>query len=104
MENNTIKFSTNWNHKLDCNYFTTIRLYGKKYSIGKTFEVQLKDNHFCNAVVQDMYVTKLEQLNDFNCYLDTGYSKLETENIFRKMYPTVDFATTNLIIILLKKI
>lgn len=104
MDINKIKFSTNWNNKLDCNYFTTIRLFGKKYGIGKTFEIVLKENHLCNAIVQDMIVTKMEYLNDFNCFLDTGYSKEETEKIFKKMYPKIDFENEFLVIVLLKKL
>lgn len=104
MDLDKIKFSTNWNNKLDCNCFTTIRLFGRKYSIGKTFEIILKENHLCSAIVQDMIVTKMEFLNDFNCFIDTGYSKIETEKLFKKMYPSINFESEYLVIVLLKKL
>lgn len=43
--NKTIKFSHNWNHKLDCDIFTTIRKYEKSksdyYKPGDMFDVLL---------------------------------------------------------------
>ena len=102
--NNTIKFSTNWNNKLNCNYFTTIRLMSKKYQVSKIFNIELKNQHHCKSIVVNMIYLKLNDLNDFNCYLDTGYSVDETKNIFKKMYPEINFEVTNLSIILLKKL
>lgn len=101
---NTIKFSTNWNNKLDCNYFTTIRLMSKKFEVAKVYNVELKNKEHSRAIILNICYTMLDNLNDFNCYLDTGYSVEETKNIFKKMYPNVNFKKTHLAIILLKKL
>lgn len=101
---NTIKFSTNWNKKLDCNYFTTIRLMSKKFEVSRIYDIELKNEHHCKSIIINIAYIKLADLNDFNCYLDTGYSVEETKNIFKKMYPAIDFTVTNLAIILLKKL
>ena len=47
---------------------------------------------------------KLNQLSDYICFLDTGYSKEETKEILLKMYPRIDFKIQYLTVILLKKI
>ncbi len=76
----------------------------KKYQVSKIFDIELKDEHHCKSIVVNMVYIKLNDLNDFNCYLDTGYSVDETKKIFKKMYPAIDFEVTNLAIILLKKL
>jgi len=42
MANDTIKFSYNWNNKLENKAFTTIRIHNpKKYIAGKAFNIEL---------------------------------------------------------------
>jgi hypothetical protein len=99
-----LNFSTNWNNKIDCNCFTTIRIFNpKKHFKNNNFEVYLQKKLKFEAVILGITITKLDQLNDYVCYLDTGYSKEETTTIFRKMYPLIDFENQKICIILLKK-
>lgn len=99
-----LEFSTNWNNKLDCKCFTTIRIYNPaKHFRGNQFEVFLQKKFRTKAFVIGTILTKLEQLSDYVCYLDTGYSKEETTAIFRKMYPHIDFKTQKICILLLQK-
>lgn len=95
MENEIIKFSYNWNNKLDNKAFTTIRLHNpRKYAPGRAFEVQLNGEHKGTAILQERRIIRLEQLNDFACYLDTGYSKWEmVEMILKRMYKHVNLET-----------
>lgn len=98
-----IVFSYNWNNKLNCKAYTTFCLYNGKYQIGKTYQIFLKDQHLYNAVIEDIKVLKLDQVNSFIAYIDTGYSVEEFKNIVKKMYGTK--AETSLFcLILLKKI
>jgi hypothetical protein len=100
-----LEFSTNWNNKLECNCFTTIRIFNQtKHFRGNHFEVYLQKKSRFEAVVLGITMTKLDDLNDYVCYLDTGYNKAETIAIFRKMYPRIDFNNQKICIILLKKI
>ena len=100
-----LEFSTNWNNKLDCKCFTTIRIYNPaKHFNGNKFEVFLKDKFKAKAEVLTVGVVKIEQLSDYICYLDTGYSRTETVAILYKMYPRIDFKNQHLVILLLKKI
>lgn len=100
-----LEFSTNWNNKLECKCFTTIRIYKQtKHFRGNQFEVFLQRKFKTKANVLGTIITKLDQLNDYVCYLDTGYNKEETTAIFRKMYPHIDFKTQKICILLLQKI
>lgn len=98
-----IKFSQNWNKKLDCDFFTTIRLQSSKYVKDNEFKIFLKNEIHCKAKIIDVWTCKIDMLKDFICYIDTGYNKEETMNMFKKMYSNVDFTKTNLVVVLLKK-
>jgi hypothetical protein len=82
--NNIIKFSTNWNNKLDCNYFTTLRI-SDKYANKKIILIEFKGKYrVCDLVECRKLNTLL--LNDFMCYLDAGYNRDETIKILENMY------------------
>lgn len=86
-----LNFSNNWNKKLDCECFSTIRLWNPpKHFEGK--EVEVYDNSVSPArfkgrgkyaIVSEF---KLCQLKPAAAMLDTGYSLDETLNIIRTMY------------------
>ena len=100
-----LEFSTNWNNKLECKCFTTIRIYNlSKHFKGNQFEVFLQRKFKTKAVVLGTILTTLEKLSDYVCYLDTGYSRAETLEIFRKMYPHIDFKKQRICILLLQRI
>ena len=100
----SISFTCNWNNKLACDAFTTIRLFQpRKYVVGQSYNILLKGRHLADAVIVDIRRFLLDDLSNFVAYLDTGYSKENCTGIIRKMYPTVDFNTTNLSLILLHK-
>jgi len=94
MDNNIIRFSFNWNGKLNNRAFTTIRIHNpNKYTIGKTYQIELNGKPNGKATLQDKRVLRVDQLNRFICYLDTGYSQTETMNILKRMYKTIDLQT-----------
>lgn len=98
-------FSTNWNNKLDCKCFTTIRLYSQsKHFRGNQFEVFLQKKFRSKAIVLGTVLIKLDELTDYVCYLDTGYNKMETVAILKKMYPHIDFKKQKICILLLQRI
>ena len=86
-----LTFSHNWNRKLDCDVFSTIRLWNPaKHYEGK--EVEIYDNSVNPgrykgrgkyAIVSEF---KLNQLKPAAAMLDTGYSLEETINILKTMY------------------
>lgn len=103
----TLTFTYNWNNKLNCKAFTSIRV-SEAYQAGDQYKIILresKDIHVMGVAevisVRDFYI---EQLNEFMSYLDTGYSVEQCEQIIRRMHPKVDFDRTRLRFLLLKYI
>lgn len=101
----TINFSYNWNNKLDCSSFTTIRLRNEnKYRVGLEYKAWLKQESKGNVKCLDIRHFWLADLNEFVARLDTGYSVEECRQIILRMYPAVDFSKKQLSLILLHKI
>jgi hypothetical protein len=106
-----LEFSHNWNNKLDCDIFSTIRLWDpKKHYPGKV--VRIFDNSTKPATIKGTgkyeIVSRftLNELKPAIALLDTGYNLEETKNILRKMYtgkvPNVE--TVGFAYIIIKKI
>lgn len=86
-----LNFSTNWNKKLDCDFFSTIRLWNEAVHYeGKEVEIYDNSTKQSRYKGRGKYVIvsrfKLCQLKPANAMLDTGYSLEETRNIIRTMY------------------
>lgn len=87
MNNYKIEFSFNWNNKLNCNAFTSIRLLNwNKYRTGRLYDIYLKKEFIKKAHLVEIRTFRLSSLNEFVCFLDTGYDKKTTVDIIRKMY------------------
>ena len=98
---NQLKFSTNWNNKLHCNVFSTIRLNSSKYNVGEQFEVLLqhkegsiligktKYKSLGTATVLQHSTVQVCKLPNGLCLLDTGYNANETKSIILKMYQNI---------------
>lgn len=84
----TLNFKTNWNGKLDCNFYTSIRIWNEgKYVVGKRFEIwEKKQKRHISELVKAVPFS-LDKLPEITAYLDTGYSLSETKGIIAKMYP-----------------
>lgn len=81
----TLTFSYNWNNKLDCKVFTTIRL-SNRFQIGQKVEIILKGKSLGYGEIIDIKGFYLENLNDWLAMIDTGYSANECRKILKKMY------------------
>jgi len=86
----TLTFTTNWNNKLDCHVFTTLRLYSRKFYPGAAFRIMLRKGKEVHdkgiATVYQAYACKLNDLSDYTFMMDTGYSKKESIDLIRTMY------------------
>jgi len=95
-----IRFSYNWNGKIDCRCFTTIRLYNpEKYKKGAVHQVTLKTKGGwvkCPGKAEIIETKKIygKDLNEFICRLDTGYSVEETKKVLSSMYKGKDIENT----------
>lgn len=90
----TVKFSYNWNNKLNCKAFTTLRLHNpRKYIPGVQYLITDGKHQFV-AVLKTLRTFGINHLNDFVCHIDTGYDRQQTISILRRMYPKMDLDTT----------
>lgn len=80
-----LDFSYNWNNKLDCEYFTTIRRSGLMW-VGQTVDVYLKGSFRGPHIIVEKKALKIGQINPFIAGLDTGYSVEETKKVLKTMY------------------
>ena len=81
-----IRFSYNWNGKLACQAFTTIRPASALYETGERYQIFLKDEHLFDAVIIEKRRFPVSKINDFVAYLDTGYNAEECKKIINRMY------------------
>lgn len=86
-----VKFSHNWNNKLNCKVFTTIRSFSEnklnyyQSAIGKEFSVELNGKHFCRAKLLIVEHMQLDEIPDALKCMDTGLSShIEAFELFRK--------------------
>jgi len=95
MANDIIKFSYNWNNKLNNKAFTTIRRHNpQKYRIGNQFIIELNGEKKGAAILQEKRVFKIDQLNEFMSFIDTGYNRDKTTEILNRMYKGIDLKNT----------
>ena len=83
-----VKFSTNWNHKVYCQSFTSIRLKTDYWRKGEYYNIMLKNNFVGIAQLVAISVFRLSEITLPMALLDTGYNKEETIDIIKKMYST----------------
>lgn len=82
-----IRFSFNWNNKLSNKAFTTLRLHNPgKYKPGQRYQIELNGQFKGIATLQEKRTLRIADLNNFICYLDTGYNRTETIAILKRMY------------------
>ncbi|MPR37097.1 hypothetical protein [Salmonirosea aquatica] len=87
MQYERLDFSYNWNNKLDCKAFTTLRLLNpKRYFIGAKFEVFYKNKTYGIFEVKKLTPLTPEGITDLIAYLDTGYNANECRDVLRTMY------------------
>lgn len=89
-----LDFSNNWNNKLDCEVFSTIRLWNPRVHYeGRECGVYLNagtQSRFKGRVRYELVSEiKLHQLKPAAALLDTGYTLPETINLIRTMYRNI---------------
>jgi hypothetical protein len=100
-----VDFSYNWNNKINCKAFTTIRLSNsQKYIVDREYWIRLKSEIKSKAILRAVNHFTIDKLNDFISFLDTGYNAFECKKILRRMYPKVDFERNTLCLILFEQV
>ena len=76
--NERLEFTQNWNGKLNCDSFTTMRLHNPiKYCVGAVKQVYLKGIWKGNARIIDVKRIHLSDINQFTAKLDTGLQLID---------------------------
>lgn len=83
---NSIKFSYNWNNKLNCNFFTTIRKVNPMHKIGEVYQIMINETPVFTAKIIHLSRCHVENLSESQCLQDTGYAKAETRAMLAKMH------------------
>ena len=82
-----LDFAYNWNKKLNCKAFTSIRLWNEnKYQVGNVFEVWLGNTKKGVASLVSLKRMRIDQINDHIALLDTGYRADECKDMIKTMY------------------
>jgi len=106
--NPKIRFSKNWNNKLNQKYFTTIRKYSKSrltYYLNrenKIFDVMLNGKKVCEAKLISAEAMQFIDLPDAFLMVDTGLPLNEAIELFKKM--GIETVTDSVIILTFRKV
>lgn len=111
MDNQIIVFNKNWNKKLDCNSFSTIRLENPtKYKLGEYYIIMLNEGsgkqqkNLGPAKLVSISPFLLDKLNDSMAYIDTNLKKEDCISMIKVMYKNhkIDFTTKKLYFLVLQ--
>lgn len=99
-----LSFKTNWNNKLNCNAFTTIRL-SEYWRKGDSVNIILKGVLMAKGDILDVKGFTIDKLNSFISYLDSGYDIDEFKKIIKTMYKekNIDWTKQKLKMLLIVK-
>lgn len=97
-----INFSYNWNNKLQCHYYTTLRLNSPKFTVGLKYEIQLKKQKIHVGKIIEIRLLSIDKINEFIGGLDTGYSAEECRLILKRMYKDQDLSKEIIALILIR--
>lgn len=103
----SLDFSYNWNKKLDCNIFTTVRLSHNRYYANAKKTVYLKKQVYSNIVILEVINCRLDQVKPWIKMMDVGYKdSTEFDNIIKTMYKNknIDWSTQLLSVIICQTI
>lgn len=81
-----LRFMKNWNKKLDCEYFTTIRKKSSYYKSGQDYQVLLNGKELGIANCFTCEDIDLSKISTIDLALDTGMGGADSHALFKKMY------------------
>lgn len=103
-----VDFQENWNNKLLCSYFTTIRPVSNKYKIGNRYAIYLRERFYCYADVIEIDTLSIQDIIEKKIHLlDTGKDQkefIELMNSFYNKTKSWDEFATKMFVIYFKKI
>lgn len=82
-----INFNYNYNNKLNCTYYTTIRQKSEKYMLGNVYEINLNNIFLHKAVLIGIKYIDINLNNHYDFYteLDTGLNIIDSGELFKEL-------------------
>jgi hypothetical protein len=82
-----INFTYNWNSKLFCKFFSTIRLHNPhKYAVGNRYHIQLNSKDIGPGIIRAITPFRLDRFTPSMALLDMGYPLDEAKKVILNMY------------------
>lgn len=109
-QSGVIRFDRNWNNKLSCECFTTIRLKDPLYRKGNTLKLLLLENGVYRTLgtvrILEAKPLRLHQVNEFLSRLDCGMGIDGFTQMLHGMYreKVKDLHTQDLVMLLLERV
>lgn len=101
---NVIRLITNWNHKVESDYFIIIKRNKLEIPVGKPTTLKIADNRAeVDVEIVKEIKTRLDKLTDVVTYLDSGLSKQEYIDYWQRAY-TEDLSKGFMYIYLIKRL
>jgi hypothetical protein len=83
----TITFTYNWNGKLCCKCFTTIRLKNDyKYQVNSSYKIMLNKDDIGTGVIRSIIDFKMSHLTIYMALLDMAYPVEQCKEVLLTMY------------------
>ena len=105
------KFSVNYNKKINCDYFTTLRLANPyKYKVGVKHKIKLHERgvirDYGTAEIIEVKTIRMHQLNTYICGLDMASTVDEAKTIIYTRYKNLvaDVNLENFYLVLYKRV
>ncbi len=90
----SIKFRENFNNKLNCTYFTSIRdCEPSRFKVGAVYKVYIGNLFVKKAVLLKATLITLSQLDDVFLYMDSGCDRTQFMSVFQDFYPNFDLSS-----------
>lgn len=106
MNTEDLRFTTNWNGKLNCSCFTTLRLHNEsKYVVGAVKNILLSGVLKGQASIIGVQTFLLKDISEYVARIDTALSAKECQQMIRTMYknyPLINWDNQLLDFVLLK--
>ena len=91
-----LKFSSNLNNKLSCNYFLSFRVANPAYRLENVLDVSCPDVKPFKVKIKNLKFLKYSEISDFVSYMDSGMPKdafkESLKDIFGNSVETMSFS------------
>ena len=99
-----INYKENYNNKLNCIYYTSIRLESEHWEINRSYLVNLKGQKHHIATIESIVKMRLEDLTDYLTFPDCALPACRTIQFMQNLYPKEDFTKKHIYLITFKKV